>query len=108
MVALGCGVQAVKLLAGAWGTSTLVPLELHAPCMALVGLPAGLVAAEGQGATSADAKYIQVKCWIWGPGRASLVLLSHKCLAARLRGACECGLLTDELCEVRNTCCLGS
>ncbi|GAB4816736.1 hypothetical protein N2152v2_003782 [Parachlorella kessleri] len=51
--------QAVKLLVEAWGTSTLVPLELHAPCMALVGLPAGLLAAGRHAATSADAKYIQ-------------------------------------------------
>jgi hypothetical protein len=51
--------QAVQLLTSAWGTATLAPLELHAPCMALVGLPAGAAPAE-QAATSADAKYIQV------------------------------------------------
>ena len=54
----------MELLAAAWGTSTLVPLALHAPGMALVALPPGAGAPPGQAATSADAKFVQVR-WAW-------------------------------------------
>jgi len=54
---------AVELLSMEWHgqmeKSTLVPLELHSPMMALVRLPSSLQSADGRSSTSDDAKRIQ-------------------------------------------------
>ena len=50
--------NAVELLCAMWQTSTLAPMSMHAPMMALVKLPAHLQTS-GSNATSDDAKRVQ-------------------------------------------------